>query len=89
MQSEICAGNYELFNTFDSSQIVSRANSEVLTPGLSVTMAIIVGNYDSEDRDHCPRPGCKSTDFISKDSGGRMWYASHTISMSLKSRLTN
>ncbi len=37
---KICAGEYELFNTLDSSQIISRAESDVLTPGLSITMAI-------------------------------------------------
>ena len=89
MHKKICAGEYELFNTFDSSQIVSRIDSEALTPGLSVTMAIIIGMYDSMNTKRCPRPGCKSTDFISKESGGKMWYASLTISTSIRSRLTN
>lgn len=89
MHQKICAGEYELSNTFDSSQIVSRTNSEVLTPGLSVTMAIIIAKYDFENSNRCPRPGCKSTDFVSKESGGKMWYASHTISISLKSRLNS
>ena len=89
MHKKICAGEYELFNTFDSSQIVSRANSEVLTPGLSVTMAIIIGKYDSKNTNRCPRLGCKSTKFISKESGGKMWYASLTILTSLRSRLTD
>ena len=89
MHTEICAGEYELFNTFDSSQIVSRANSEVLTPGLSVTMAIIITKYGSENSDRCPRLGCESTKFISKESGGKVWYASLTISTSLRSGLTH
>ena len=89
MHEMICAGEYELFNTLDSSQIVSRANSEVLTPGLSVTMAIIIANCDSENSDRCPRLGCKSTLFISKESGGKMWYASLTISTSLMPRLAD
>ena len=86
---EICAGEYELFNTFDSSQIVSRANSEVLTPGISVTMAIVIRKFDSENGDSCPRLGCMSTKFVSKESGGKTWYASLTILTSLRSRLTN
>ena len=83
LHREICAGEYELFNTFDSSQIVSRANGEVLTPGISVTMAIIIRKDYSENNDRCPRLGCESTKFLSKESGGRMWYASLTISTSL------
>ena len=86
---EICAGEYELFNTFNSSQIVSRANNEVLTPGLSVTMALIIRNSDSKSIDRCPRLGCESTKFFSKESGGKMWYASLSVSTLLRSKLTN
>lgn len=67
---KICAGEYELFNTLDCSQIISRAENEVLTPGLSITMAIIIGRYHSAKSDRCPRPGCKSEEFASKESGG-------------------
>ena len=76
---KICAGRYELFNTLDSSQIISRTENEVLTPGLSITMAIIVGQYHSWKPTHCPRPGCKSDKFTINESGGKTWYASHAI----------
>ncbi len=74
---KICAGEYELFNTLDSSQIISPTENEVLTPGLSITMAIIVGKYTSHS-DRCPKPGCKSDEFVSDQSGRKMWYASDT-----------
>ena len=83
---KIRAGEYELFNTLDSSQIISRAESEVLTPGMSITMAIIVGRYHSADFNRCPRPGYKSEIFISSESGGKTWYDScwHRIPLKLK-----
>ena len=76
---KICAGEYELFNTLDSSQIIFRAENGVLTPGLSITMAIIVGQYHSARSNRCPRPGCKSDKFTSNASGGKTWYAIHRI----------
>ena len=79
MRNKICTGEYELFNTFDSSQIISRAECEVLTPGLSITMAMVVGKYDSIDSDRCPRAGCKSKDFIIKEGDTKMWYALYVV----------
>ena len=76
---KICAGEYELFNTLDSSQIISRAESEALTPGLSITMAIIVGQYHYGNFNRCPRPGCKSDSFTSNESGGKTWYTLHAF----------
>lgn len=76
---KICAGEYELFNTLDSSQIISRAVSEVLTPGLSVTMAIVIWQYNSGSSNRCQRPGCKSDKITSNDSGGKIWYGLHAI----------
>ena len=75
---KIRAGEYELFNTLDSSQVFSPAENEVLTPGMSVTMAIIVGKYYLGHSDRCPKPGCKSEKFIGDQSGRKIWYASKT-----------
>lgn len=83
---KIYAGEYELFNTLDSSQIISRAESEVLTPGMSITMAIIVGRYHSADFNRCPRPGCKSEKFNNNEPGGRTWYDSCWHSVLLRSK---
>lgn len=69
---KVCAGEYKLFNTPDSSQVISRAESEVLTPGLSITMAIIVGQFHSGESNRCPRPGCKPDKFTSNESGGKI-----------------
>ena len=87
MQKKICAGEYELFNTLDSSQIISRTESEVLTPGLNVTMAVIIGKYDAGSSECCPRVGCKSTVFISKDPGCSVWYASCLIRILLRQKI--
>lgn len=70
---KICAGEYELFNSLDSSHVISRAENEVLTPGLNITMAIIVGQYQSGTSNRCPRPGCKSDNLTSTESGGKAW----------------
>lgn len=75
----ICAGEYELFNTLDSSQIISLAKSEVLTPGLAITMAIIVGQYESGESNRCPRPGCMSEKVTSSQSGTKIWYVSQQL----------
>ncbi|KAF2430147.1 hypothetical protein EJ08DRAFT_661116 [Tothia fuscella] len=53
---KITAGEYELLDTASRRDMVVISESEMLTPGMSITMAIIVGTYDSLDK--CPRPGC-------------------------------
>ena len=74
---KVSAGEYELFNTLDSSQVISRAENEALTPGLNITMGILVAQYPSWSLDRCVRRGCKSDKFTSNESGGKIWYASH------------
>ena len=71
---EISATNYELFNTLDSSQIVSRAENETIMPGLSITMAIVI--FENLHAPFCPRPGCSSQRMIMNGSGGSTWYVS-------------
>ena len=71
---KISAGEYELFNTFDSTQIISRSEFEGLTPGMSITMAIIIGLYDNGLLKCCPRPGCQSVKFTTSKAGGKIWY---------------
>lgn len=71
---KICAGEYELFNTFDSTQIICGSEFQGLTPGMSITMAIVVGLYDGGSLERCPRPGCKSVKFTPSEAGGKTWY---------------
>jgi len=70
---KVGAGEYELFYTLDTKQVVSRAENEFLTPGMSITMAIIVGQYDVGRLDRCPRPGCQSDKIVRKESGELTW----------------
>ena len=71
---EIKTDYYELYNTLDSSQIISRARNEMLMPGLSITMAIIVHDYIGAGQ--CPRPSCSSKRSTKNESGDRTWYVS-------------
>ena len=71
---EISATDYELFNTLDSSQISFRAENEIIMPGLSITMAIVI--FENLHFYSCPRPGCSSERMIMNGSGGRTWYVS-------------
>lgn len=76
---KVAAGEYELFNTSDSTQIISGSEFEGLTPGMSITMAIVVGSYHGASLERCPRPGCKSVKFMSSEAGGKIWYADGTL----------
>jgi len=46
----------------------------MLRPGLAMTMAMIIGRYEQGPLNNCPKPGCQSTNFVSKGAGGRIWY---------------
>jgi hypothetical protein len=63
-------GNYELFKTKDSKQVLS-ASSRLL-PGTSITMAILVGKQELADHT-CPMPLCKSNRSTAVAGGGRLW----------------
>lgn len=76
---KVRAGEYELFNSLDSSQIVDRSVEEPLTPGLAITMAIIIGLYESGPLNRCPRPECRSTNVTQKEAGGIIWYIFYTL----------
>lgn len=76
---KVRAGEYELFNSLDSSQIVDRSVEEPLTPGLAITMAIIIGQYQSRPLNQCPRPECRSTNVTQKEAGGIIWYIFYTL----------
>jgi hypothetical protein len=70
---KVSSGEYELFNTLDSSQILSKSEVECLTPGMSITMAMIVGKYGKRALDRCPRVGCKSMKITPNEAGGWIW----------------
>src|SRR2546421_68394 len=60
-QEMVFAGEYELF---DNDTVLSQDDfkNAPLLPGMSITMAIVVGQYGELAR--CPRPGCKSLSFV-------------------------
>ncbi len=57
--------------------LISRSTNDILTPGLSITMAIIYGQYDTGRLNRCPRLDCRSTKVARHDSGGLIWYLIH------------
>ncbi|RMJ14835.1 hypothetical protein CDV36_005458 [Fusarium kuroshium] len=70
---KVKAEEYLLFNTLDSSQILLQRHTESLIPGMSITMAFIIGRYGLHTLSRCPRIGCKSTKVVASDAGGKFW----------------
>jgi hypothetical protein len=68
--SEVEAGNYELFNTKNSRQVIS-ANARLL-PGANITMAILVSRAELVGEE-CPMLRCRSTRTTAAPGGGRLW----------------
>lgn len=74
--NKVFAGEYELFNTLDCSQLLSKSELEVLLPGMRIKMAIIVGQYGERSLERCPRVGCRSAKTTANEAGDRIWYGS-------------
>ena len=71
---KVSAGEYELFNSFDSSKAVTLSEDQCLTPGIAITMAIVYGYYESGPLTRCPRPDCRSSRVAPNEAGGMSWY---------------
>lgn len=91
---KVKAEEYLLFNSLDSSQIVLQARTEGLMPGMSITMAFIIGRHGPNTLGNCPRAGCVSKKIKTSEAGGKFWsvlqaQSSHTtwLSRSLFSTL--
>lgn len=67
---DVTFGNYELFNTKNSRQVISPQVK--LLPGTSITMAILVGRVELSDQE-CPMPRCRSNRTMAAPGGGRIW----------------
>jgi hypothetical protein len=82
---KVFSGEYELFNSVDSETVLSRDNftNVGLVPGMSITMAIIIGQYGELGR--CPRTDCKSRSFIDGPMGGKSWYVLQLATVSRSS----
>lgn len=75
-QEKVHSGDFELFNSFDSSQVInaSTVDSTGLIPGMRVTMAMVVGQYEAiATNTRCARTGCKSQRFRIAEQGGQVW----------------
>ncbi|KAL8827153.1 MAG: hypothetical protein Q9170_007131 [Blastenia crenularia] len=68
---QVPAGEYELFNTSDTTQLLSESQSQALIPGMRITMAFIIGFYDTRPLKVCPRPGCQARTFAKVKAGGQ------------------
>ena len=71
---KVSAGEYELFNSFDSSKAVILSEDQSLAPGMAITMAIVYGYYESGPLSRCPRPDCRSSTVAPNEAGGMSWY---------------
>ncbi|CZR59947.1 uncharacterized protein PAC_09842 [Phialocephala subalpina] len=69
--NKVKAGEYLLFNSLDSSKILLQPHTESLIPGMSITMALIIGRYGSITLDGCPRIGCVSRNIEASEAGGK------------------
>lgn len=72
--NKVLSGEYELFHTNNSAEIISQSNFESFTPGTSITMAIVIGQYEGGSLTRCPRPGCPAKESASLQAGGTLWY---------------
>ena len=72
-RNKVSCGEYELFNSNDTRQSLSDSELDVLIPGMSITMAFVVGRYEQQPLKWCPRPGCQTQHFITVATGGRRW----------------
>jgi hypothetical protein len=75
------AGDYELCNTRNTSQVISASDGVGLLPGMKVRMAIVIKRSTSSG-DLCPMPQCGSSNTESVSGGGRKWLVTHTLSRS-------
>lgn len=67
---QVLLGNYELFKTRDSQQVISATT--YLRPGTAITMAILL-NTPITGTERCPIPECGSTQCENGQNGGRIW----------------
>ena len=72
---KVFAGEYEMFYTEDSSKLLTRDTWQLLSPGSSITMAMVISRYVEIPTNLCPKPGCASREFVKVVAGGLIWYS--------------
>lgn len=68
---KVSCGEYELFNSIDARQPLSDPELEMLIPGMSITMAFVIGLYEQQPVKKCPRPSCQTREFSTPATGGQ------------------
>lgn len=71
-KTEVMVGDFEIFDARNSDQVFTISGRNVLLPGMSISMAIILAKKLPEG-DICPMPHCASQSFIEAVGGGRTW----------------
>lgn len=71
-RQKVMSGEYELFDSLDSSVIISSSSGGTLRPGMQVTMAIVIGCRSITTARTCPRPDCRSCSFRRAEAGGQV-----------------
>lgn len=71
-KKQVSAGDYEIFNAKNTDQILTISGHNILLPGMSINMAIVLENEFAAG-DQCPVPNCTSETFVEAVGGGRTW----------------
>ena len=72
-KKEVMAGDFEIFNAKDTNQLFNISGHNILVPGMSINMAIILENLLFSEGDKCPMPHCTSRVFLEAMGGGKTW----------------
>ncbi|MCJ1422765.1 hypothetical protein MMC29_000645 [Sticta canariensis] len=69
---KVFAGEYELYDSISGTTLSrDEYTDSPFFPGMTITMAIIIGQYAELER--CPRPDCRSLEFVAAPMGSRAW----------------
>lgn len=71
-KTEVMAGDFEIFDAKNTDQLLTLSGHNVLLPGMSINMAIVLEKEFAEG-DKCPMPHCASKTFVEAVGGGRTW----------------
>ena len=71
-KTKVLAGDFEIFNAKSTDQVLAISGHNVLTPGMSINMAIVLQQEFAEG-DKCPMPHCVSRTFKEAVGGGKTW----------------
>jgi hypothetical protein len=53
--------------------LITEQTASLLRPGANITMAMLVGRDHQRPKDICPKPGCRSKQFVKSSAGGMIW----------------